>query len=323
MIKQFNPSFLLKNRHVQTLYSALFRKIKPHKFEIQRFELSDGDFIECYWYKAQETNSKKPIVMLFHGLTGSYKSSYIQGMMQELDENGFSSVVVHFRACSGVMNKKARSYHSGKTDDALEFIYDLKKRYIESKLFCIGYSIGGNMLLKLLGELSSKSPITAAISVSAPMRLDICANRMNRGFSKFYQYMLLKKLHTSLREKFKTHNFKKLINLEEKTIKTLKTFLDFDTAYTAPMHGFRSAQDYYTRSSSKQFLKDIKTGTLIIHSIDDPFMTPEILPNKDEISPNIELEIYKSGGHLGFIDGTLLKPKYYLEKRVVKYFKKY
>ncbi|WP_321779541.1 hydrolase [Sulfurimonas sp.] len=327
MINQFKPSFLLKNEHVQTLYSSMFtrcpwgRKIKSHKFEIERFELSDGDFIDCYWYNFQEIESKKPIVMLFHGLAGSYKSPYIQGTMQELDKNGFNSVVVHFRSCSGVMNKSPNSYHSGKTDDALEFIDSLKNRYKNNKLFCTGYSLGGNMLLKLLGELAEQSPITAAISVSAPMQLDICADYIDNGFSKFYQYILVKNLNDSLREKFKTHDFKTLINLEEKDIKNLKTFWDFDDAYTAPIHGFASAQDYYTKSSSKQFLKHIQTNTLIIHSLDDPFMTPKILPNKDEISPCVKLEVHQNGGHVGFIQGSFFKPKYYLEKRVVEFFK--
>ncbi len=321
MINQFKPSSLLKNRHLQTLYSSAFRKIKSHKFEVERFELSDGDFIDCYWYNKQTSESKKPIVLLFHGLTGSYKSPYIQGTMQELDANGFNSVVVHFRSCSGVMNKSAVSYHSGKTDDALEFINSLKVKYADNKLFCIGYSLGGNMLLKLLGELSSSSPITAAVSVSAPMQLDICANHINNGFSKFYQYILVKNLNDTLREKFKTHDFKTLINLEKKDVKTIKTFWDFDGAYTAPIHGFASAQDYYTKCSSKQFLKHIHTNTLIIHALDDPFMTPQILPKKDEMSPSIELEVCQNGGHVGFIEGSIFKPKYYLEKRIVKYFK--
>ncbi|WP_324171787.1 hydrolase [Sulfurimonas sp.] len=321
MINQFKPSFLLKNKHVQTLYSSAFRKIKSHKFEVERFELSDGDFIDCFWYNKQTSKSKKPIVLLFHGLAGSYKSPYIQGTMQELDANGFNSVVVHFRSCSGVMNKSATSYHSGRTDDALEFINSLKVKYTDNKLFCIGYSLGGNMLLKLLGELSSSSTITAAVSVSAPMLLDICANHINKGFAKFYQYILVKNLNDTLIEKFKTHDFKTLINLEKKDVKNLKTFWDFDEAYTAPIHGFASAQDYYTKSSSKQFLKHIKTDTLIIHSLDDPFMTPKIIPNEDEISSSVKLEIYQYGGHVGFIEGTIFKPKYWLEKRIVKYFK--
>ena len=320
MIYQFKPSLFLKNKHIQTLYSSLFRKINKHTFEVEKFTLSDGDFIECYWYNKRYKNTNKPIVMLFHGLAGSYKSPYIQGMMEQLNNNGFDSVVVHFRGSSGICNVKAKSYHSGKTDDALEFIKSLQKRYSNSKLFAIGYSLGGNMLLKLLGELSIDSPLIAAISISAPMKLDICADKIDKGFSKFYQYYLLKDLKKLLKKKFEIHDMKSLINLEKKYIKQITTFWEFDEIYTAPIHGFKSAKDYYTKSSAKQFLKHIKTNTLIIHAIDDPFMTPEILPKQNEISTTIKLEVYQKGGHVGFIEGSFFKPKYWLEKRALEYF---
>jgi len=323
MNNSFNPSFSLKNRHVQTLYSTLFRKIPQHRFEIEKFELSDGDFIECYWYNKRDKKDNRPIVILLHGLAGSYKYPYIHGTMRELDKNGFDAIVVHFRSCSGVMNTKPISYHSGKTDDALEFIDSLKRRFTHTKLFGIGYSLGGNMLLKLLGEAADASPITAAISISAPMQLDISANRIDRGFSRFYQQHLLKDLNRSLEIKCEMHDMKKLINLDKKDVKKLSSFWKFDEAYTAPIHGFNSAQDYYTKSSSKQFLKHIKTNTLVIHSLDDPFMTPQILPEKDEISQSVKLEVYPNGGHVGFIEGSIFKPKYWLEERVVKYFKEF
>lgn len=323
MSNLFTPAFLLKNRHIQTLYSSLFRKIPTHNFDIERFELSDGDFIECYWYNKRDERRSRPIVLLFHGLTGSYKSPYILGTMRELDKNGYDSVVVHFRSSSGIMNIKPNSYHSGKTDDAMEFIESLQDKYTRSKIFAIGYSLGGNVLLKLLGELSDASPITAAISISAPLQLDVCSKQMNRGFSKFYQHLLLKDLNNSLEKKYKTHDMKSLINLDKKDVKKLSTFLEFDDAYTAPIHGFASAQDYYTKSSSKQFLKHIKTKTLVIHSLDDPFTTPKILPKKDEIPLNVKLEVYPHGGHVGFIEGSFLKPKYWLEERIVNYFNEF
>nr|WP_321267269.1 hydrolase [uncultured Sulfurimonas sp.] len=323
MSKLFTPSFLLKNRHIQTLYATLFRHIPNHNFYIQRFELSDKDFIECYWYNKQEIDSNKPIVILLHGLTGSYKSPYILGTMRELDAHGFNSVVVHFRSASGKMNKKPNTYHSGKTSDTFEFITSLKTKYAKSKIFAIGFSLGGNVLLKLLGELSEASTITAAVSVSAPMQLDICAIQMNNGFSKFYQHILLKDLNKTLQQKYEMHDMQSLINLKKEDVKKISTFWEFDDLYTAPINGFSSAQDYYTKSSSKQFLKHIKTNTLVIHSLDDPFMTPKIVPNKDEISSSVKLEIYSNGGHLGFIEGNLFKPKYWLEERIINYFNEF
>ena len=175
------------------------------------------------------------------------------------------------------------------------------------------------MLLKLLGELKEKSPFEAAVSVSAPLELDTCADAINKGFSLIYQKHLMKALKNSLKEKYTQHNMEELINFERKDIKKLKTFWDFDGTYTAPIHGFKSAQDYYTKCSSKPYLKDIHTKTLIIHSIDDPFMNEKIIPKSEEVSENITLEISNYGGHVGFIPGSLLKPDYWLEKRIVNF----
>jgi len=318
--KKFQPSFGFKNRHIQTLYSSLFRKLPHISLEVEKFELNDGDFLECYWHNKPKANSNTPIVILFHGLAGSYKSPYIQGTMNKLAESGFASVLMHFRGCSGVENKLPRSYHSGESGDALQWVNHVNSNFPNSKIFTIGYSLGGNMMLKLLGELSESSPITAAVSVSAPMQLDICANRMNIGFSKFYQHILLKDLNAALKKKYNKFDMSAHLNLKESEVKNLKTFWEFDGAYTAPIHGFESAQDYYTKCSSKQFLKDIKTPTLIIHSYDDPFMTTEILPREEEISDYITLEISQHGGHVGFVGGTVFKPDYWLEKRIVNYF---
>jgi len=322
MSKRFIPALGLKNRHFQTLYSSFFRDSLELDFEVQRFELSDGDFVDCYWYDKPKENLSKPIVILFHGLAGSYKSPYIQGTMKKLSQNGFASVVMHFRGCSGENNRLPRAYHSGDSGDSSAWIKHLKSNYPDAKLFAIGYSLGGNMLLKLLGEYGEDSPLDGAISISAPLQLDICAHKMDKGFSKLYQKHLLKNLNLQLEDKFNKHDMNALIGIQKEDVKKLKTFWEFDNIYTATIHGFDSAQDYYTKSSSKQFLKNITTPTLIIHSTDDPFMTPEILPNKSEISKTTTLEIYNYGGHVGFISGSFFKPVYWLEDRVIAYLSK-
>ncbi len=319
----FQPSFLLKNRHIQTIYSSLFRKLPPLDFEVETFWLSDGDFIEAYWHKITEHTNTTPIVILFHGLAGSYKSPYIQGAVAALGSVGFLTVVMHFRGCSGKDNLKARSYHSGDTGDAKEFIKALHARYPEAKLFAVGYSLGANMLLKLLAEEKENSLLTAAVAVSAPMLLDVSASQMNRGLSRFYQRLLLKDLNAALEKKYVRHDMQKLISLEKKDIKKLKNFRLFDEAYTAKINGFASAQDYYAKSSSKQYLKDIQTPTLIIHAKDDPFMTPKVIPKKEEVSRKVELEILENGGHIGFISGTLFKPCYWLDTRIVSFLQDY
>ena len=229
---------------------------------------------------------------------------------------------MHFRGCSGEENKLPRSYHSGDSGDALEFIQSVKSEFKESKLYAVGYSLGANMLLKLLGELKENTLLERAVAVSPPMQLDVCASRMDSGFSKYYQHRLLKSLNASLDKKYDRHDMQKLLKLKREDIKNLKTFWKFDDAYTAPIHGFQSAQDYYTKSSSRQYLKDIQTPTLIIHSKDDPFMTPEVIPKEKELSNSITFELTEHGGHVGFIAGNLFKPEYWLEKRIVHFLSK-
>ena len=317
---KFQPSFLLKNRHIQTVYASLFRKAIDLDIQTEEFELSDGDFVDVYWHKCQNPTPHSPIIILFHGLTGSYKSPYIQGMMQAAHRADFNAVLMHFRGCSGRDNRMPRSYHSGDTQDAREFIESLKKRYPKAKLFGVGYSLGANMLLKFLGEEKKSAPLDAAVAVSAPMLLDRCADKMNRGFSRFYQHLLLKDLHIALEKKYEKHPMQKLINLPKEKIKNLKSFWEFDEAYTAKINGFASAQDYYTKCSAKQYLKNIEKRTLIIHAKDDPFMTQEVIPSKEEISKKIELQILDHGGHVGFVEGTLLRPHYWLEDRIISFF---
>jgi predicted alpha/beta-fold hydrolase len=318
-LKAFKPAFGLGNSHVQTVYSSLFRKALNLNFSKKIFSLIDGDFLECYWHETSVKKTNAPIVILFHGLAGSYKSPYIQGVVNELSKNGFNSVLMHFRGCTGNDNKYPRSYHSGDTGDALEFIRSVKVEFKESKVYAVGYSLGANMLLKLLGEIKENSLLEKVVAVSPPMQLDVCSNKMNNGFSRYYQHRLLKDLNIALDKKYDKHDMYSLIKLKRQDIPKLKSFWDFDGAYTAPIHGFKSAQDYYTKSSSRQYLKDIQTPTLLIHSSDDPFMTKKVIPKSNELSDSVEFELTKKGGHVGFISGTLLKPEYWLEKRIVNY----
>lgn len=319
--EHFKPAFGISNPHLQTIYSSLFRKFPKIEFKIERFTLSDGDFLQAYWHKTITRQTHTPICILFHGLAGSYESPYIKGVMIELAKAGFDTVLMHFRGCAGEVNLLPRSYHSGDTTDAKEFIQSVKQRYPNSKLYGVAYSLGANMLLKLLAEIKEDSPFEKAVAVSAPMLLDICANRINQGLSRYYQHRLIQELNASVDKKYDKFNMQNLLGLERKDIKNLKTFWEFDEAYTAPIHGFKSAKDYYKKSSSKQFLKDITTPTLIIHAKDDPFMTQEVLPSKEELSEKIEMEVSQYGGHVGFIGGSLFKPEFWLEKCIVEFFK--
>jgi len=317
----FRPAIGLSNRHLQTLYPALFKRASPPKIEIERFELDDGDFVDCYWHHRPGPEESRPIVTLFHGLDGSFESSYIQRIMYALETIGFSTVLMHFRGCSGEPNRLPRSYHSGETGDAKAWIASLVKRYPKNLLFAVGYSLGGNMLLKLLGEYGDTSPLTAAVSISAPMQLEISADTMDQGFSKFYQFLLMRGLKRALLKKYRHHDMHALLGVDEKRIKKIRSFWEFDDVYTGPAHGFSGAREYYAKSSAKQFLSAISTDTLIIQALDDPFMTPEVLPEKRDLSVHVKLEISKHGGHVGFVGGTLFKPHYWLDGRIADFFK--
>ncbi len=301
---------------MQTLFASFFRKEKLKKTELETFWLDDGDFVECVWQK-QKPKDERPIVVLFHGLAGSVNSPYIIGLMNALEKKGFACVLMQFRGCGQRENLKPYAYHSGATADAKAFIAYLKTTYPKSRLHAVGFSIGGNMLLKLLGEWGEASPIHSAVSVSAPLRLDICANTIEKGFARVYQNYLLKPLKKTLIAKYAKFEMQKLLSLSKDEVQNIKTIRAFDDAYVAPMFGFASSEDYYEKCSARQFLKDIHTKTLIIHALDDPFMTSDILPNADELSSSITLEVSPHGGHVGFVTGSFREPVYWLDDRIV------
>jgi len=316
----FTPPFYLKNPHFQTLFATFFRKDRLDSFEIEEFFLSDGDFVECVWQERKPVDNC-PIVVLFHGLAGSVDSPYIIGQMNTLKEQGYSVVLMHFRGCGEKENLKPYAYHSGKTDDAKEFIEHLQKCYPKSELHAVGFSIGGNMLLKLLGEWGENSPLSSAVSVSAPLRLDICADTIEKGFARVYQNYLLTPLKATLLQKYKKFKMRDFLGIDENEVKSIKTIRAFDDAYVAPMFGFESSSDYYKQCSARQFLKNIATPTLIIHALDDPFMSREILPKNEELSDTITLEVTPNGGHVGFVMGSFKEPIYWLDSRVAKFIK--
>jgi len=319
MNERFKPALGLANGHLQTIFPTLFSKSHVSKIEREIFELVDGDFVECLWYQKPKVDEKRPIITLFHGLAGSFDSPYIQRAMHRFAKAGFSVVVMHFRGCGKEPNRLPRSYHSGDTGDAKAWIEHLQKTYHDTPLYAIGYSLGGNMLLKLLGEWGDASALEAAIAVSVPMQLESSANKMNSGFSRLYQYRLMKALNKSLEEKYNYHDIEKLIGLKKEEVKNLSNFWEFDDAYTAPIHGFKDAKEYYAKSSSKQYLKDITTKTLIVHAFDDPFMSEDVIPTEEELSPTITFELYPCGGHVGFVAGTIFKPHYWLETRILNF----
>jgi len=307
------------NPHFQTILPSILNRRKKAYYLHQRFELDDGDFLDLAWQQLPSLDSR-PIIIIFHGLEGSVRSPYAFRMMAALDKKGFNSVVMHFRGCYVETNRLARAYHSGETEDAKSIIKYLLKSYPQRPLGAVGYSLGGNMLMKLQGELAETSPLFAAVSVSAPLRLEMTADHINSGASRFYQKILMDSLKKRLLEKFEQHDYEKILGLKKEDVPKWKSFWEYDDLFTGPVHGFEDAEDYYTRSSAQQYLQYIARPALIIHAKDDPFMPISVLPDEMTLPENISLEVSDHGGHVGFIGGSFLHPRHWLEERIPSFF---
>lgn len=299
MIKpsSFKRAWWLPGPHLQTLWPVLSWAKKKPTTTRQRMELADGDFIDLDWVNQNLTT---PIIAILHGLEGSASSHYVRDILYTLQQLNYRAVLIHFRGCSGEMNRAGRFYHSGDTADLQCIIEMLLQHYPQTPLGAVGYSLGGNVLLKWLGETGANNPLQCAVAISVPMLLNKSADRMQRGFSRFYQWHLIKKLKQKLLQK----QLKMALPIKG-DIKNIFDFWSFDDKVTAPLHGFQSADDYYQKASSRQYLKSITVPTLIIHAQDDPFTDASMIPHADELSPAVTLELSTAGGHVGFISGAI------------------
>ncbi|MFK8329001.1 hydrolase [Pseudomonas sp. BJa5] len=315
----FKPALGLGNPHLQTLWGPLWRKLTHLDRQRERLWLADGDFLDLDWHGPYEAAT--PLVLVLHGLTGSSSSPYVLGLQQAVASRGWASVALNWRGCSGEPNLLARSYHSGASEDLAEAIAHLRASRPQAPLYAVGYSLGGNVLLKHLGEVGSASQLQAAVAVSVPFRLDQCADRIGLGFSRVYQAHFMREMLTYVKDKqrhFLHHGQHEGLAALERLgpLENLRTFWDFDGRVTAPLNGFADAKDYYRRASSRYFLGENRTPTLIIHSSDDPFVFSHSLPAASELAVDTTFELHTRGGHVGFVDGSLHNPGYYLERRI-------
>lgn len=314
----FKPAWWLHNAHLQTLYPALLRHPPSPSIKRERLITTDNDFIDIDFCGT----GQQPLVILLHGLTGSAQSKYIKGLQVALLKQGMRSAALNFRGCSGEYNHSSRCYHSGETGD-IDFLYrTLRKREPATAMAAVGFSLGGNVLLKWLGEQGNNVELFAATAVSVPLVLSACANKLDNGFSKVYRASLLRELKDYVR--LKQQHLESLGNSVEAEIlrqigdlDDISSFWQYDDRVVAKLYNFANVDDYYQRSSSRQFLQTIAVPTLIIQAQDDPFMTPEVFPELAELSSTVSLEITPAGGHVGFITGNNpLQPHYWLEQRI-------
>ena len=308
----FNAPWWLRSAHAQTLWPTLVRNRPRVELTRERVELPDGDFVDLCW----TTGTRGPIVLVLHGLEGSVHSPYAVGMLKAIHDCGWRGVLMHFRGCSGEHNRLNRGYHSGDTGDLAVVVNLLRTRHPDSPIAAVGFSLGGNVLLKWLGEQGHDSVLHAAAAVSVPFLLGECADRLEYGFSRLYQWWLIRAMRLKIATKFRARPAP--IDLAQ--LRAWNTFRRFDDNVTAPLHGFADVNDYYRRSSSYGFLANIRVPTLVVHARDDPFMTQKVIPSTDQTTPSVSLELYERGGHVGFVHGAWpWKARYWLEERVPRF----
>ena len=279
----------------------------------ERLELADGDFIDLDW----TTRPHGPRLLVLHGLEGCSRSHYVRGLSAAMHERGWRVVVMHHRGCSGEPNRLSRAYHSGETGDLETVIRELRRREARTPLCVAGYSLGGNVLLKWLGERGAQAEVDAAVAVSVPFLLDVAADRLTHGLSRLYQWYLLRLMRRKLRDKFRRWQQAPIDLAAHRSWRTMSAF---DDAVTAPLHGFRDARDYYRRSSARRYLGRVAIPTLILHSRDDPLMNETVIPNPEELSESTTLELSESGGHVGFVGGSRpFEAGYWLERRIPEF----
>jgi len=312
----FKAPWWLRNAHLQTIFAKYLSPKQKLITEPEIFTLRDGDHLQLNWSERLTADEQRPLVILLHGLAGDIDSHYIQGLLAALKQHGLASVLMHFRGCNGQPNKLARAYHSGDTADLAEVIKMLQRRLPRMPLCAVGFSLGANVLVKYCGEQAEQNPLRAAVAVCPPLSLAACAQRINQGSSRVYQKYLLKRLKAATLQKLAGHpDFP--LPLTPSQIQGMRSIAEFDEHYTAPIHGFLNAQDYYQRASGMAFLKQIRVPTLIIHAKDDPFLSDEVIPTAAELSSSIEYQLCQHGGHVGFVSGKHpLKPVFWLNARI-------
>lgn len=317
---EFKPAWWLRNAHAQTIFSSLPLSGAPRiRLRSENIELPDGDVTVVDWM-VDGPAPGAPILIVLHGLEGSAASPYARQLLKAAADHGWRAAVLNFRDCGDYRNRLPRRYHAGETNDIRFFLDSLRSAGHDGPMVAAGFSLGGNVLLKYLGENGVVTPLDAAVAVSTPLDLHESAEALSIGFSKFYQHYLIKKMKHAIRRKFNRYT----AAFDWHRAMNARTFAEFDDAVTAPLHGFSGKDEYYDRCSSVHFLGDICIPTLIINALDDPFMPSGAVPDPAQLSESVQFEASSNGGHIGFLDGgTPWSPTYYLPARIIGFLDRY
>ncbi|MEM8998771.1 MAG: alpha/beta fold hydrolase [Bacteroidota bacterium] len=309
----YTPPWLFQNGHFSTIHAGLIRKVNGVIQKRERISLPDGDFMDLDW--SESTLPSKKLVLLLHGLEGDAQRHYITGSAKVFNRNGFDCCAINYRGCSGETNTVFRSYHSGATEDLIEVLHHILETKRYDTLYLKGFSLGGNLILKYLGEQATlPKELKAAVAISAPCHLYASCIEIMKPKNMLYALRFKRSLLEKLRQKQRL--FPDLVTDED--IKKINTLKDFDDFYTSSAHGFKDAMDYYTNCSSLQFLPDINIPTLIINAQNDSFLGQACYPYQEaDKNSRLFLEVPKYGGHVGFWGKHNIT---YTERRALEFF---
>lgn len=307
--RTFRPAAWARGPHAQTLMARLLRPRGEPAMARERVPTPDGDFLDIDW--GPDPGDSAPVVLVIHGLEGSATRSYVLNVCRELLARGLRPVAMNLRGCSGEPNLLPRAYHSGETVDINHVLDLIRRRFPGRALGAWGFSLGGNILLKLLGERDDGGPgaVDSAVAMSVPYDLAAgCAfledTRMGRAYTRYFLRSLKGKMASKAELARET--------LDMARIAATRTIREFDEVATAPLHGFRDAAAYYAACSSAGFLPEVRTPTLLMHSLDDPFLPPDALPEAAmRENPHLTAIITERGGHVGFLEGSPLRPRFW------------
>jgi uncharacterized protein len=314
--RHFTPAWWVRGPHLQTLWGKLVRRPREVPTRAERWATPDGDEIEVRRLDAAHEGAPRLVVL--HGLEGTIRSHYLRGTLAEARRRGWAADVLIFRGCNGEIPRARRMYHSGETSDLDLLIRRLVREHPEQPLVLAGFSLGGNVLLKWLGEQGGGAPVQvrAAVAISTPFDLERGSRHIERGFARVYTRHFLRTLRVKALAKLARDPGL----FDAARLASARNLYEFDDAVTAPLHGFVDARDYYTRSSSLGYLAAVRRPVLLLNARDDPFLPPEVLDDVSEVASGnriLTVDFPLHGGHVGFVGGRIpWRPVYFAEQRM-------
>ncbi|MBN8233497.1 alpha/beta hydrolase [Corallococcus macrosporus] len=313
----FVPAPGLRGPHAQTIYASVVRPTRVPPLRRERRDLPDGDFVDLDTFDGP---TGAPHVVVLHGLEGSSQAGYVTEVLRGAAKRGWGATAINFRSCSGEPNRLPRAYHSGDTADTLLVMADVRAR-ITGPMLAVGFSLGANVLCRLLEETGDGAPVVAAASISAPYDLDACCRKLDGG-SSGYHWLYRERFLRTLKSKARAKLQRFPGAFDGVRMEAARTIRGYDDVVTAPLHGFRDATHYYREASAGPRLADIRRPTLLLSSADDPMLEAPVIPPSARDNPFLSVVLTGQGGHVGFVAGSVFRPYFWAEAQALAFFER-